>query len=131
MSPNDPKQTFEIPTNDVLPQGVFDIENNGPKTDVTMIAASAALVANVSIHLTITGLIASAAIETRGKNGLSQKMEISPSQWIRSCRCPVKQKVFSSSALSCCAASCFSGSPHFAAIIHFHVANSNCAVPSG
>lgn len=57
----------------VLPQGVFDLVKKQPKTDISMVAASAALVARKTLHPTIVGLMANAALKTHSRGGLFQK----------------------------------------------------------
>ena len=53
-----------------LPRGVIDIRANIPAQDVTLVAPKAALVVRNSLHPAIIALLAEAAQEVHGKNGL-------------------------------------------------------------
>lgn len=57
-----------------LPEGVIDFVRNIPKTDKTLVAAQAALVAREDIHPAIVGLFVNAAKRIHEKGGLFQKV---------------------------------------------------------
>lgn len=57
-----------------LPEGVIDFVRNIPKTDKTLVAAQAALVARDDIHPAIVGLLVNAAKRIHEKGGLFQKV---------------------------------------------------------
>jgi TRAP transporter TAXI family solute receptor len=62
----------------VLPAGVIDLQRAIPATDVTLVAAQAALVANEDVHPAIVGLMAEAAKEVHGGGGIFQQTEEFP-----------------------------------------------------
>lgn len=57
-----------------LPQGVIDLVNNIPDEDITLLAASAALVANQNLHPTLISLLTEAAKTVHKPGGLFQSI---------------------------------------------------------
>lgn len=64
----------------ILPRGVVDLVGNVPAEDVTMLAASAALVARKELHPALSGLLVKAVQEVHGGGGLFHRAGEFPKQ---------------------------------------------------
>jgi TRAP transporter TAXI family solute receptor len=64
----------------VVPQGLFDWDNNIPSTDVTIVATTLNVMVRKDFHPALIGLLAQAMVETHGRAGIFQQAGEFPTQ---------------------------------------------------